>query len=70
MGAVARFSELQEARFDHWLRAGFMNEAVGQWLVARLQMLSNVVLGSAALLCVVFGEQARRPRPISPQSEV
>merc|ERR1719478_1637372 len=22
MGAVARFSELQEARFDHWLRAG------------------------------------------------
>ena len=33
-----------------------MMEAVGLWLGTRLQYLSSVVLGGAALLCVVLSD--------------
>ena len=54
MGATGRFAQRQNDRFDHNMRAAFVYEAVGLWLATRLQLLSSVVLGGAALLCVIL----------------
>ena len=45
-------------RFDHNLRAGFLAYAVGIWLEVWLQCMSSLVIGGAALFCVVEGDAA------------
>jgi len=59
-GEVERFSEQQRERFDFNLRSGFAMQGVGIWLQVWLQMLSSIVIGAAALFCVITGDEEAR----------
>ena len=59
-GAVERFCRLQSERFDYNLRAAFASEAVAIWLQVVLQAMSSVVIGGAALFCVVTSGEGSR----------
>jgi len=55
-GATERLCAEQAARFDHNLRAAFLSNAVGIWLEVWLQCMSALVIGGAALFCVIEGK--------------
>jgi len=57
-GEVERFAALQNERFDYNLRASLVAQGVGIWLQVWLQVLSSVVIGAAALFCVISGERS------------
>ena len=61
-GDCERFALLQQERFDYNLRAGLVMEAVGIWLQVWLQCLSSIVIGGAAVFCVISGEEAAQSR--------
>ena len=54
-GDVERMAAEQAARMDYSLRASFLSMAVGLWLEVWLQCMSSLVIGSAALFCVIEG---------------
>jgi len=57
-GHTGRLANVQAERFDYNQRAALMQEAVGIWLQVWLQALSALVIGAAAIFCVLSGQQA------------